>query len=190
MREKLICKLMIALLLTPLMLGFSARGDAANGRMIDVYTQRGGVGLNEPGGEFAAGEEVILDALVTYNGFPVQHKPVAFQILNPSNGTEAILAVFSDNNGLAEVRFTIPRLPSSEGVWTAVATVEIASQTVLDTVSFRVLIFLAVGGYAVSMNVTNNEKPSTLHLTLLMISAILFTVTKLKTTIRKKRRAR
>ncbi len=131
MRKKFVCKLMIALLFTASMLGFCARGDAAGGRIIDVYTQRGGVGLNQPSGEFAAGEEVILDALVTYNGFPVQHKPVAFQVLNPSNGTEAILTVFSDNNGLAEVNFTIPRLPSSEGVWTVVATVEIASQTVL-----------------------------------------------------------
>jgi hypothetical protein len=159
----------------------------SGGRMIDVCTQRAGVGLNEPGGEFAAGEGVILDALVTYNGFPVQHDPVAFQVLDPANHTLAILTAFSDNNGIAEVRFTIPYLPSSEGVWTVVATVEIASETVFDTVTFRVLLFLAVGGYTFQIKIVDAWKQSTLYLNVLVVSTTLFMVIKRKTTIRKKR---
>jgi hypothetical protein len=178
---------MIAVLFTALVLGFSPRGNAAGGRIIDVYTQRGGVGPNEPGGEFALGEEVILDALVTYNGFPVQHKPVAFQVLNPTNGTEALLTAFSDSNGLAEVNFNISKLPSSEGIWTVVATVEIASQTVSDTATFIVLLSLPVGGYALPMNMASTEKPSTVYLTILVISATLFIAIRRETLIRKKR---
>jgi hypothetical protein len=187
LRNKLVSKLMVVLLFTMLMLGFNASGYGAGGRIIDVYTQRGGVGPNEPGGEFCLGEEVILDALVTYNGFPVQHKPVAFQVLNPSNGTAAVLTAFSDNNGLAEVNFNISELPSSVGVWTVVSTVEIASITVNDTVTFKVSPCLPVGGYALPLNTANTEKPSTLYLALFMVSTSLFIVFERETTIGRKR---
>ena len=52
-------------------------------RLVDVYTQRSGIGPNTYGGEFAAGTIVILAAHATYNGYPVQHVPVAFQVLRP-----------------------------------------------------------------------------------------------------------
>lgn len=160
------------------MLVFSARVNAAGERIVDVYTQRGGVGPNATGGEFAAGEQVILTAIATYNNFSVQHVAVAFQVLNPDNGTEAILSALTDENGTARTDFRIPHLPQSEGVWTVIASVDISSQTASDTVSFTVLLLQIVGGYAFPMKMTNAEKPLPLYLTLLTISATLLSAAK------------
>ena len=167
-----------------LLLVFSFRGHATVGRVIDVRTQRGGVGPNVNGGDFAAGEQVILDAIATYNDFPVQHVAVAFQVFNPNGGTEALLLALTDENGRALTDFRIPYLPTSEGVWTVVATVDISSQNVSDTVSFRVLLFQVVGGYAFPMKMTNLERPLTLYLTLLVISATVVSMIK-RTAFRK-----
>lgn len=172
-----------------LMLVLAFCGYAAGGRVVDVYTQRGGVGPNVNGGDFAAGEQVILNAVATYNGFPVQHVAVAFQVFNPNGGTEALLSALTDENGTVRTDFRIPHLPTSEGVWTVVSTVDISSENVSDTVSFRVLLFQVVGGYAFPVKMTNAERPLTLYLTLLVISATVLSVTN-RTAFKKTERSR
>jgi hypothetical protein len=138
--------------------GVSGETDPSQtGKTIDVFTQRGGVGPNISGGEFAAGEDVILTAIATYNNFPVQQVTVAFLVQNPLNQSVALLVTTTGENGTAETSFRIADLPTSDGVWTITASVEIASTKVYDVVTFRVTMFQAVGGYTVLLKNTSNK---------------------------------
>jgi len=110
---------------------------------IDLYTQKGGQGRNQPDGAFALGETVILTALLTYNESPVQNKLVGFEVSDA--GGEVVLdrSAFTDANGLATVNFTIPvlclpDLPNIFGKWTALATASVSQQSVNDALTFTV----------------------------------------------------
>ncbi len=145
-------------------------------RVIDVYTQRGGIGQNADGGEFAAGSQVILSAYTTYNKYPVQHIPVAFQVLDAKNQTVAILAGFTDENGIATVEFGILLDQNVEGTWLAVASGDIACHIVWDTVNFTVVMPRQVGGYTI----TPPKQPdfTAQYLTTMATLAVAFTITK------------
>jgi hypothetical protein len=115
------------------------------GRKIDVYTQYpypfGGQGLFQPSDMFWPQKPVILCANVTYNDWPEQQKDVAFQVIDPYGDTWAIFHDVTDLNGVACVGFTMP-WPCDDpehwiGVWTVVATVDIACQVVNDTLWFH-----------------------------------------------------
>ncbi len=121
------------------------------GRMLDVYTQKEGIGMDAFGGFFAIGDEVQLFSLVTYNGDPVQNKPVAFQVFNARNETVLITTAMTDSNGIARENFTIPSLPDSVGTWTVISIVDIAEVSAWDTLTFRVRTSVPVGGYSVPM---------------------------------------
>jgi hypothetical protein len=123
-----------------------------SGRLADIYTQRGGIGEGTWGGEFAAGSLVVLSVLATYNDFPVQHLPVAFQVQDPQNQTVAILIGMTDENGIATTDFRIRNDTRTEGKWTAVATVDISCTIVLDVTYFTVFFPHVIGGYTVSMS--------------------------------------
>jgi len=123
-------------------------------RLVDLYTQRNGIGQNAYGGEFAAGSPVILSALATYNDFPIQHLPVAFQVLDCQNQTVAILIGMTDENGVATVQFRMRNDTSCEGTWIAIAAVDISCTIVLDITNFRVLFPHVIGGYTVNTSKT------------------------------------
>jgi hypothetical protein len=107
-------------------------------RRVDLYTQKGGIGLGESGGWFGYGDLVTLQANVTYANWPQQNLLVAFQVLNPLNKTVLIFVNETDENGIAEVSFRIPEIPESVGLWTAVSSVDIACEVVWDTLTFHV----------------------------------------------------
>jgi hypothetical protein len=113
------------------------------GRLLDLYTQKGGKGPNEPGGEFVAGEMVYLISRVTYNDYPVQQKLVVFEVRSPLNETVVILVAATDQDGFAQISFRIPNIPSSNGTWTGISVVDIAGETVWDTINFRVYLSLS-----------------------------------------------
>ncbi len=119
----------------------------ATPRLVDVYTQRSGIGPNTYGGEFAAGTMVILSAQATYNGYPVQSVPVAFQVLDSKNQTIALLVGTTDENGTATTQFRIRSDQNVQGTWWAIASVDISCTIVWDTVNFTVFFLLPVGGY-------------------------------------------
>jgi len=115
------------------------------GRMIDVYTQYqypyGGQGPNRPSDMFWPQKEVELYANVTYNEWPVQNKTVAFEIRNPQGELVTVLTALSDEYGVAHTSFRIP-WPCDDpeslfGVWTVIATVDIACIVVNDTLQFH-----------------------------------------------------
>jgi len=158
-----------------------APDPAAEGRVIDLYTQKGGKGPNEPGGDFMADDLVYLVSQVTYDGNPVQQKLVAFQVRNPSNESVLFRGVATDADGLANISFRIPILMSSNGTWTAVSAVDIREEVVWDTISFRVYLgYVPVGGYSVPTEKHSAEKPLTINLFLLAVLTAVFTVIKRK----------
>lgn len=104
---------------------------------LDVYTQRGGRGEGAWSDAYAPQEEVIIFASVTYKGDPVQNKPVAFEVCDPTRYVWLFRSNSTDENGIATVSFRIPSSPVF-GTWNATATGDIAEQTFNDTVTFKV----------------------------------------------------
>ena len=118
-------------------------------RAIDLYTQKepySGRGPNQPADAFAPQEEVILYAYVTYRDDPVPGKLVSFQLYGPSNSVRNLsitLTSVTNMNGIANVSFRMMTLDSYPeetifGIWTAVASVDIAGVVVSDTLTFNV----------------------------------------------------
>lgn len=154
----------------------------ATPRLVDVYTQRGGIGPNTYGGEFAVDTMVILTAQATYNAYPVQHVPVAFQVLDSNNQTIAILVGMTDENGTATTQFRIRAEPNAQGTWWAIASVDISCTIVWDTVNFTVFLTFPVGGYTTTP--LKNPNPTPQYITTIITLAIAMTLTKRK--LRKK----
>jgi hypothetical protein len=123
-----------------------------DGRLLDVYTQNGGVGEGQPDGNFTLGEVVYLTTSVSYNGMPVQSKLIAFQVKNPLNQTIVIRTAISDTNGMATVSFKIPNDVSSIGTWSGISVVDIAQEVVWDTITFQVNAITPVGGFSIALN--------------------------------------
>lgn len=115
------------------------------GRQIDLYTcypePYGGQGPNSPSDMFWPQKEVCLCANVTYNLWPVQNKIVAFEVHNPAGEIVDILTAVSDENGFATTSYRIPwpcfNTSALFGIWTIIATVDIACIVVNDTMQFH-----------------------------------------------------
>jgi len=114
-------------------------------RVIDVFTQYpepyGGQGPCAPSDMFVPQQQVELYALVTYNEWPVQNKPVTFEVKNPNGTTMTTLVGVTNASGIAHVSFRM-NWPCEKpedlfGVWTVIGTVEIAEQVVNDTLQFH-----------------------------------------------------
>jgi hypothetical protein len=115
------------------------------GRQIDLYTQYpapyGGQGPNKPSDMFTPQQEVLLYACVTYNNWPVQQKDVAYEITDPNGKVWDKKQARTNEDGIAVVSFRMPwpceNPESLFGVWTVIATVEIADVVVNDTLQFH-----------------------------------------------------
>jgi len=121
---------------------YTILGYELPGRQIDVYTQYpepyGGQGPNNPSDMFTPQQEVKLYAKVTYNWWGMENKLVAFEVLDNQNNTFTRLSALTDSNGIAEVSFRMPSYnPDLFGVWTVIATVDIAEETINDTLQFH-----------------------------------------------------
>jgi hypothetical protein len=119
------------------------------GLAIDVYTQYtspyGGQGPNAVSDMFGPQQQVELFALVTYNGYPVQQKLVAFEITHKgaTQTYDTLRQATTDEYGVAHISFRIPwpcTDPANEifGEWDVIATVEVAEQVKNDTLKFWV----------------------------------------------------
>lgn len=110
--------------------------DPSVGPYLDEFSQRAGRGPNVLGGIFNFGEIVNLMSAVTYNGYPVMNKLVAFVALNPTNQTVVFATSITNGSGIASISFRIPNIPSSAGFWTCVSVVEVDSKVVWDVMKF------------------------------------------------------
>jgi hypothetical protein len=147
---RMLLTLLLAVLATSLLMhAGNAISNASSGRVIDVFTQKApfdGKGANQSSDAFEPQELVILYAQVTYNDYPVALKLVAFKVNGPPNTLENITVTGSsttNDSGIAEFSFRIAwpsESPEAKviGEWNAVATVSIADQTVVDTLTFQV----------------------------------------------------
>jgi uncharacterized membrane protein len=120
--------------------------EAQAGRFIDVFTQKGGVGVNQSSDMFQPQELVTLYALVTFNDNPVASKLVSFKASGPLNALQNMTAggsSLTNEGGIAEFSFRIP-WPSTDpekkvfGEWNVISTVDIADVRVVDTLTFLV----------------------------------------------------
>ena len=132
------------------------------GRQIDVYTQYpspyGGQGPNNPSDPFAPQDLVCLTAHVTYNEWPVEGKLVTFTFETPGYPMGMVTAE-TDENGYATFCFRIPWPYDKEsvlGIWKVTASVDIAQETVTDTITFKV-------GYIVELKSVTTDKDSYAH---------------------------
>ena len=115
------------------------------GRYIDIYTEYpdgfNGRGLGEPSDMVLPQQELTLYAEVLYNGWPVQHKLVGFEVIDNHGDTWLKAQAFTDENGIATISFRMPWPCENPedlfGEWTAIATVEIAEEVVSDYVNFK-----------------------------------------------------
>jgi len=107
------------------------------GVMIDLYTQKGGQGPDEPSDAFAPQEEVIFYASVTYDFAPLKAKIVAFEIFDANNNTTDYRTAETNATGIASISMRLSSMPVF-GTWCAIATVEVLEFVVNDTLTFRV----------------------------------------------------
>jgi hypothetical protein len=106
---------------------------------IDVFTQKGGIGPNTPGGFYAINESVDLYAQVmNESGQGVPNQLIAFAVIGP-NGTKPIYAdsVLTNSSGIASVSFRIPPDSAYVGNYEAYANTRYQGQVALsDTLTF------------------------------------------------------
>lgn len=107
-------------------------------------------------------------------------KLVAFEVRNPFNQSVVFRPSITDQDGLAEISFRMLGVPSNNGTWSAISVVEIAEETVWDTLSFRVHITMPIGGYSIPIKGNTTEKTLTLCLTIVTVLTIVLTVIKRK----------
>jgi hypothetical protein len=125
--------------------GYYSLAGYVIGRVIDLYTQYpdpfGGQGPAQPSDMFWPQKEVQLFALVTYNEWPVQQKPVSFEVRAPDGTVMTVLTAVTNETGVAHASFRM-NWPCENpedlfGVWTVVATVDVACIVVNDTMQFH-----------------------------------------------------
>jgi hypothetical protein len=111
---------------------------------IDLFTQKelyNGKGPNMPSDAFGLGKIVILYALVTDDGVPLQNLPVTFYVESP-NGTSFSMTASTNASGIATIKFTTPHTYVNEtaiiGEWFTSANVLIVTKLFQDTLTFKV----------------------------------------------------
>jgi len=116
------------------------------GCTIDVFTQRepySGKGLDMPSDAFGPEEILILYALVSQMGWPLENYLVAFHVFLPSNASFSLTAR-TNSSGIASINFTIntPPVNFNEsdifGYWHVLADVMIDNSHLEDSLVFRV----------------------------------------------------
>ena len=103
--------------------------------VLDVYTQKGGLGVNTSGGVFEPSDNVVLYAYLTSEGLPMNDTEVIFTAKNLEN--EITKAISTNSSGVASVDFIFPTDESIIGVWNVLAIANIEGESVNDTLSFN-----------------------------------------------------
>ena len=106
------------------------------GQVLDVYTQRGGVGVNNPSDAFSPGETIFFYGSLVLQGSPVPGVIVQFKTYDP-HGTLTLRTAVTNDSGIAKTSITLSSTPVFGGYYTnASATVQ--EQEYNDTVTFQV----------------------------------------------------
>lgn len=104
---------------------------------LDVFTQKGGQGINVSSGNFEPLDNVSVYAHLSTTGTDLRSQPVTFIIEEP-NGTRIVRSALTNGLGIAEVDFSL--LPSEDhviGTWQILANATVNSEAVNDSLSFQ-----------------------------------------------------
>ncbi len=107
------------------------------GASIDVYTGRGGKGLNTPSDTFGPEEEIIIYAYVTYDLVPVAGKVITFNVNFPNGSLMQSRQIQSDSYGIAFIYFLVLAEPIF-GKYNVNATVTVGTKSVSDVCEFTI----------------------------------------------------
>jgi len=142
----------IAVLFSSTLANVELASSAGPGGEVDVFTQKApfnGRGANASSDAFEPDEMVQVFALVTYNEYPAQGIPVAFEILGPDNPNGQIVffrSGMTDENGTVMISFRLPYLNgSASGLWAVHGSAKIADSTFSDMVLFQVGWIVEIG---------------------------------------------
>jgi hypothetical protein len=106
-------------------------------RLIDVFTRKGGVGPNTPGGDFVLNETVVLYAEVRDElNQTVQNQVVGFLIRAPNGSDFAYLAQATNSSGIANVIIRVPPDPAYVGTFEVYARTLYYGTVLIDTLTF------------------------------------------------------
>jgi hypothetical protein len=149
--SKLIRILVVSFLISAMLIYFSGRRGTAvawDGVPItpapmvalDLYTQKGGIGIGNPGGEFSPEESVVLYVRMTRDGLPAENETVAFNIEGPAKS--CLSTAITNSSGIASVTFKIPPLGAAAdevfGTWSVTAQTGLDWDTFGDALDFEV----------------------------------------------------
>ncbi len=105
--------------------------------VLDVYTQKGGIGSNASGGVFESLDEVPLYAYLTKDGVGVNGTVISFAIKAP-DAREIMKAAMTNDSGIASAVLSF--LPSEGrvvGVWNVIANTTVDSTSVADELTLQ-----------------------------------------------------
>ena len=111
-----------------------------NTRFCGQWTPNVGKGLNENADAFAPGDWVWLYADVTYNGAPVNHLLVTFEVWDNTNSCVTYRVAETNKDGIANTSFRIP-VPCDVqlfGKWLVMASAKVQDVKQMDFLKFDV----------------------------------------------------
>ncbi len=134
---------------------------AQQNAVVDVFTNKGGVGQNVISDAYGPQELVQMYGLVTYNGAPVVNKDVSFVVRNGDGVTIATRVGRTNDTGIAYAEYRLPWPDTSIpevvfGNWSIVASVDVSQVVVTDTVSF-------IFNYILNINANGIQLPASIQ---------------------------
>lgn len=107
---------------------------------IDVYTDRGGVGLNKPSLSYNLNETVQLFAKVSNGTSPAGSQLVTFAVYDPNRTILLPTVSITNSSGIGAAAFRIaPGQTQLIGTWRIIATVKFEDQVLIDALTFDCL---------------------------------------------------
>ena len=104
---------------------------------LDVYTLKGGIGINVSGGTFEPYDNASVYAYLTQGGVEVRNSQVTFTIMEP-NGTEMIRTAFTNDSGIAETVLSfLPSEGNVIGTWQMLANASVNNEAVNDMLTLQ-----------------------------------------------------
>jgi uncharacterized protein YfaS (alpha-2-macroglobulin family) len=105
--------------------------------VLDVYTQKGGLGFNVSGGDFEPFDNVSIYAYLTQGGVKLQNRPVTFIIEKP-DGSEIVRAISTNDLGIAEAdTYLLPSEGHVVGTWHVVANATVDNEAINGILDFQ-----------------------------------------------------
>jgi hypothetical protein len=105
--------------------------------ILDVFTQKGGIGINVSGGNFEPFDNVSIIAYLTQGGIKLENRTVTFSIQKPDD-THTMWTASTNDSGLAEADVSL--LPSEGhviGTWYVQANATVDNEAVNDYLDFK-----------------------------------------------------